>query len=69
MSSEYVSTSDEELTIKVEQAKKDTVIDTVDGEALVTKGNYIATYVSKFRKGKQFGITEADLNNNYTQAK
>ena len=69
MSQEYVSTGDEEMIIKVEQAKKDTTIDTVDGEALVTKGNYIATYTSGFRKGKQFGITEADLNQHYTQQK
>ena len=69
MSSEYVSTGNEEMIIKVVQAKKDTEIETIDGTVLVQKGNYIATYTQGFRKGKQFGITEADLKQHYTQAK
>jgi len=68
MSQEYTS-ADEQIIIKVELAKKDTTIETVDGEALVTKGNYIATYVSEYRNGKQFGITEVDLKAHYTPIK
>jgi len=65
----YVAKDNDEVIVDVVQAKKDTTIDTVDGDALVTKGNYIATILSEWRKGKQFGITEADLNRQYVKSK
>jgi len=65
----YVAKDNDEVIIDVVQAKKDTIIDTVDGDALVTKGNYIATILSEWRKGKQFGITETDLNRQYDKSK
>lgn len=65
----YVAKDNDEVIIDVVQAKKDTIIDTVDGDALVTKGNYIATILSEWRKGKQFGITETDLNRQYAKSK
>lgn len=65
----YVAKDNDEVIVDVVQAKKDTTIDTVDGDALVTKGNYIATILSEWRKGKQFGITETDLNAQYVKSK
>lgn len=65
----YVAKDNDEVIVDVVQAKKDTTIDTVDGDALVTKGNYIATILSEWRKGKQFGITETDLNRQYVKSK
>lgn len=45
----------------IEKAKKDTVIQTRWGEALITKGHYIATEES----GMQFGVEKTDFNNFY----
>jgi hypothetical protein len=61
----YVSRTDKDLVIDIEQVKKDTTIDTVNGPALITKGNYIITFEDK----SQAGITKVDLDLFYKPAK
>lgn len=61
----YAAKNSDTKVIEVKEAKKDTEIDTQFGKVLVTKENYIATFVDKERKGQKFGITKADLDLHY----
>lgn len=65
----YLARNSDVKTIDVKEVKKDTEIDTQFGKVLVTKGNYIATYTDKERKGQKFGITKADLDLLYKPVK
>lgn len=54
---------DERPEYDVEQVEKPTVIQTPQGEALITPPNYVATGDD----GEVFGIAEADLKGIYTK--
>ena len=58
----YKLKSDNRVTIEVELAKKDTIIKTKYGDALITAGNYVVKHTDKDRLGTTFGITDQDLN-------